>query len=125
MSTTQRHQLSISPDEAKAIAQDAWIFGMPLVYIEIQIDTATHVSKIDTGPCPDQPVRSLSSVSRRVEPDRGRLQRRHAVLAGEPGSGKGTDGPVRAGHGEPVLVDADHRRVEQRAACAGLAHGRQ
>ena len=35
MTTTQQQQQSISPDEAKAIAQDAWIFGMPLVYIEI------------------------------------------------------------------------------------------
>ena len=32
MSLTARPQ--ISPADAKAIAQDAWIFGMPLVYIE-------------------------------------------------------------------------------------------
>ncbi len=56
---TQPQKTSLSPDEAKAIAQDAWIFGMPLVYIEIQIDTMTHVSK-SNGPCADQPVRALS-----------------------------------------------------------------
>jgi len=39
--------LPISPDEARSIAQDAWIFGMPLVYIEIQMDTMTHVSKLE------------------------------------------------------------------------------
>ena len=47
-----QHQQAISPDEAKAIAQDAWIFGMPLVYIEIQIDTSTYVSKVDKGRAP-------------------------------------------------------------------------
>ena len=52
MTTTQHQQASISPDEAKAIAQEAWIFGMPLVYIEIQIDTATHVSKVDQAHAP-------------------------------------------------------------------------
>ena len=52
MTTTHRQQPSISPDDAKAIAKDAWIFGMPLVYIEIQIDTATHVSKVDKGHAP-------------------------------------------------------------------------
>ena len=62
MTTIQQQQASISPDEAKARAQEAWIFGMPLVYIEIQIDTATHVPKA-ARPVPDQPVRSLSSVS--------------------------------------------------------------
>ena len=52
MTTTQQQQPSISPDEAKAIAQEAWIFGMPLVYIEIQIDTATHVPKVDGAHAP-------------------------------------------------------------------------
>ncbi len=49
---TQHEQASVSPDEAKAIAQEAWIFGMPLVYIEIQIDTATYVSKVDKAHAP-------------------------------------------------------------------------
>ncbi len=38
---------AMTPDEAKAIAQDAWLFGMPLVYIEIQIDALTHVSRLE------------------------------------------------------------------------------
>jgi len=40
MTKTQQRSAPITPDEAKAIAKEAWIFGMPLVYIEIQIDTA-------------------------------------------------------------------------------------
>src|SRR5262245_44267199 len=52
MTTTQYQQTTISPEEAKAIAQEAWVFGMPLVYIEIQFDTATHVQKADKGRAP-------------------------------------------------------------------------
>ncbi len=29
---------ALKPDEARALAQEAWVFGMPLVYIEKQID---------------------------------------------------------------------------------------
>ena len=35
----------LSPQEARALAQEAWVFGMPLVYIEKQIDALTHVTK--------------------------------------------------------------------------------
>jgi hypothetical protein len=35
----------LKPDEARSLAQEAWVFGMPLVYIEKQIDTVTHTSK--------------------------------------------------------------------------------
>ena len=52
MTATQHEQVSISADEAKAIAQDAWLFGMPLVYIDIQIDAITHVSKVDPAHAP-------------------------------------------------------------------------
>ena len=36
-----------TPDEAKGIARDAWLFGMPVVYIEIQIDALTHVARLE------------------------------------------------------------------------------
>ncbi len=125
MTTTQHQQASISPDEAKAIAQEAWIFGMPLVYIEIQIDTATHVSKVDKGHAPINQF-----VHYRAFPD---ASNRTVVgfnvdtlySLAHVGSVERTDGPVGAGHGEAVLGDADHRRVEQRAACSGFPHGRQ
>jgi hypothetical protein len=35
----------LTPDEARTLARDAWVFGMPLVYIEKQIDTLTYVTK--------------------------------------------------------------------------------
>src|SRR5262245_66673897 len=35
----------LTPDDARTLARDAWVFGMPLVYIEKQIDALTHVTK--------------------------------------------------------------------------------
>jgi hypothetical protein len=35
----------MTPDEARTLTRDAWVFGMPLVYIEKQIDTLTYVTK--------------------------------------------------------------------------------
>jgi hypothetical protein len=42
----QRHaDPALTPDEARMLARDGWVFGMPLVYIDKQIDTVTHVTK--------------------------------------------------------------------------------
>src|SRR5262245_31316260 len=35
----------LAPDEARTLARDAWLFGLPLVYIDTQIDTVSHVTK--------------------------------------------------------------------------------
>ena len=35
----------LTPGQAKALAEDAYVFGFPLVYIETQIDVLTHVTK--------------------------------------------------------------------------------
>ena len=42
---TAQATASPTPAEAKTIARDAWIFGMPLVYVEKQIDVVTHTRK--------------------------------------------------------------------------------
>jgi hypothetical protein len=43
---------TLSPTEAKALAQEAYIFGMPVVYISVQIDLSTHVTKAGGGKAP-------------------------------------------------------------------------
>ncbi len=48
----QKTHEAISVSEAGSLAQEAWIFGMPLVYIEIQIDTMTHTSRNDGAHAP-------------------------------------------------------------------------
>ena len=72
----------LSPQEARALAQEAWVFGMPLVYIEKQIDVLTHVTKPRGAVRADQPVCALSRVSRRLEQVGRRPQCRYALLVG-------------------------------------------
>src|SRR5262249_53556194 len=38
-------QIDLTPEEARTLARDAWVFGMPVVYIEKQIDTLTYATK--------------------------------------------------------------------------------
>ncbi|HEY7304222.1 MAG TPA: DUF1254 domain-containing protein [Bryobacteraceae bacterium] len=43
---------SITPAEAKAIVQDGYVFGLPLVYIAQQADAQTNVSRPEGGRAP-------------------------------------------------------------------------
>jgi hypothetical protein len=36
---------TVSVDEAAALAQEAFVFGLPLVYIAVQVDTNTNVAR--------------------------------------------------------------------------------
>ena len=42
----------LSPADAKAIAQEGFIFGLPLVYIAVQADMMTNVAKPEGGRAP-------------------------------------------------------------------------
>jgi len=42
----------LSAQEAREIARDAWVFGLPLVYIGSQIDLTTHVAQPDATRAP-------------------------------------------------------------------------
>ena len=42
----------LAPADAKAIANDGYIFGLPLVYIGVQADAQTNVSKPEGGRAP-------------------------------------------------------------------------
>ena len=111
MTTVERQQTSISPDEAKTMAQEAWIFGMPLVYIEIQIDA--HDARLFPRSTQEHhaPINQFAHYrefpdASKTEPWSVRMSTRS--IAGATGSiPGGTDGPFRAGHGGSVLGDAD------------------
>jgi hypothetical protein len=45
-------ETSIPANEAKEIARDAFIFGLPLVYIAQQADVLTNVAKPEGGRAP-------------------------------------------------------------------------
>lgn len=49
---TERPPAEVSAQDARDIARDAWIFGLPLVYIGTQIDVTTHVAKPDATRAP-------------------------------------------------------------------------
>ena len=60
----QEKQMDVNASEAGSIASDAWVFGMPLIYIDKQIDVQTHVSK------PDGPLAPINQFSQyRTFPD--------------------------------------------------------
>jgi hypothetical protein len=42
----------LTPAEAKAVAQEAYVFGLPLVYIAVQLETQTNVAKPQGGRAP-------------------------------------------------------------------------
>jgi hypothetical protein len=51
-STSSPANRDVTPAEAKAIAQDGYVFGLPLVYIATQADMETNVSKPDGARAP-------------------------------------------------------------------------
>ncbi len=52
MAATGRRPIDISPSDAKTIAQEGFIFGLPLVYIATQADVMTNVAKPEGGRAP-------------------------------------------------------------------------
>ena len=44
-STPEDVQGDLSPEAARALAEEAFVFGLPLVYIQVQLDTATNVPR--------------------------------------------------------------------------------
>lgn len=45
-------QQSLTPDEAKSLAKDAFLFGMPVVYTEIQFDFNTYATRVKKNKAP-------------------------------------------------------------------------
>lgn len=48
----QPDQTTLSPDEVAELAEEAFVFGMPLVCIAVQIETASNVAKLGPGRAP-------------------------------------------------------------------------
>ena len=112
--------------EAKSIAQDGYLFGLPLVYIAVQADAADQRRQARSRTGAIQPVWSPPRVSRREEQQDRRDERRHAVFAGQRRPHRRADRAGGAADGRQSLVDhAGHRRVERRAGRARLSHARR
>src|SRR5215467_4820256 len=50
--TTKTKQTSLSPDEARSLAKEAYLFGAPLVYFEKQFDFISYATKVETTKAP-------------------------------------------------------------------------
>ena len=48
----QPGQATLSAGEAAALAEEAFVSGMPLIYTAVQIETASNVAKPGPGPAP-------------------------------------------------------------------------
>ncbi|GIU65946.1 DUF1254 domain-containing protein [Candidatus Phycosocius spiralis] len=52
-STVEAHnKATLTPEVARSLAQEAWLFGVPLVYIATQVDVLTHVLKPEGSAAP-------------------------------------------------------------------------
>jgi len=45
-------ETTLTPEEARTLSKEAWLFGMPLVMFEIQADYLTHVNKPEAAKAP-------------------------------------------------------------------------
>ena len=52
LSSTAGAQEKLSPDVARDLAREAWVFGLPLVMFEKQIDYSTHVTQAEATRAP-------------------------------------------------------------------------
>ena len=115
----------LTPDDARDLAREAYLFGLPLVYIGTQIDVLTHVTKPEGSRAPlnqfahyrefpdasnktvvgfnVDTLYSLAQLDLSPEP---------IVLS-------------RSGDGRPLLDRAAHRRLEQRSPCTRLTDRRR
>lgn len=50
--TDSSGQTALTPGEAKTIAKDAYLFGLPVVFIQIQSDYQTHTTKVAKAKAP-------------------------------------------------------------------------
>ena len=48
----QPDRTTLSPGEAAALVEKAFVFGMPLVYVAVQIEMASNVAKPGPGRAP-------------------------------------------------------------------------
>ena len=99
--------------EALEIGTDAYIYGYPLVTMEMTRRVMTNAEEPEGQPRPDGPVRQRPDLSGRLVPGRHGPQRRHALLDRLAGRLQGAVRPEPAGRRRPLLPDADARRLDR------------
>ena len=121
--TAQSQQLSAQ--EARALAQEAWVFGMPLVYIEKQIDSVSHVTKPEG---PFAPINQFAHYREFPDASNKSIVGFNVDTLYSLASLDLSQGPIVLSvpeMGNRFWIMQTHRRLEQCAPRAGLAHGRR
>ena len=77
---TDRRQACAHRNEAAKLAEEAYVFGYPLVLMDVTRNVSTAVSKPARPKGADQPVCPFPGISRRHVHRRGQPQRRHPLL---------------------------------------------
>ena len=71
----------VSTAEARTLAEETFVFGLPLVYIALQIDTNNERDRAGGPRAPMDQFAHFRATAGRVDQVGRRAQRRHAVLA--------------------------------------------
>ena len=117
-------QAALSEKEARDLGVEAYIYGYPLITMEMTRRVVTNVAAPEGAHAPMGQLANLRAVPERRVQGRHRAERRHALLVGVPRRHEGAIRPVAAGRGGPLLPDADALRLDRRVPGAGQAHDR-
>ena len=111
-------------EDVPAIGVEAYIYGYPLVTMEMTRRVMTNVAKPRRHARPDGPVRQACATIRRDVPRRHRPQRRHALHDRLARRRQGALGAEPARLPRPLLPVPDARRLDRRLPGARQAHHR-
>ena len=104
----------VTAKEAAEIGVEAYIYGYPLVTMEMTRRVMTNVEKVEGHTGTDGAVASGTNLSRRQVPGRYGSQRRYALHDRMDGCREGTVGADSARRPRPLLPDADARWLDRR-----------
>ena len=99
-----------------AVAIEAYIYGYPLVTMEMTRRVITNVAEARGHARPDGPVHQACANIRRGLPRCHRAERRHALHDRLPRCRQGAVGGQPPGHEGPLFPVADARRLDQRCS---------
>ena len=112
-------QPKLSEKQATEIGTDVYIYGYPLVTLEMTRRLTTNTRRACWPARPDGPIRPPPNIPARDVPGYPRRQRRYAVLLRLAGPRQGTLHSQHSGRRGPLLHDAHAGRLERGVSVPG------